>query len=268
LVVHQELCQRIKQSCYSIKVYLDEQPLSDGTAFAFLPSGELLTAGHVITGRFPIRREDVRDPSVKIFGQAPSSALREYSIGFCGITIQSVGFVHPLQVDIGVLVPTEKLQTPVPYLPTKANHIPELGEQVLIAGFSEEIKLPFNFDRSIDRQAVGAADFLRAMRLGYEAQMGSLMIKSGIVGNVRSFEASSSETTESVAGDIFYIDNSLHFGASGGPVVTASGDVIGIVSERAVTDASNADQILKVPSGSALAISTRVLVSLNTIIPR
>lgn len=266
--MYQQVCRRIRDCCYSIKVLLNDELISEGSAFSFLASGELLTAAHVITGRFPIRQSDVRDLNVLIYGQAPSCPLGQYSVSFCGIAVQIEGFLDPLHIDIGVLVPKVKPSSPVPYLPMQVSRVPELGEQVLIAGFSEEVELPFNFDRVLDRNAAGAPDFLKAMRSGYEAQMGNVMIKSGMVGNVRSFEASSSKTQETVQGDIFYMDNSLHSGASGGPVVTLSGEAIGIVSERAVTGASTEGRVLKVPSGSGVAFSTRTLASLNTMIAR
>jgi hypothetical protein len=266
--MHQRVCRHIRNCCYSIKVFLDDELISEGTAFSFLASGELLTAGHVITGRFPIRQADVRDSRVSIYGQAPGSLLGQYSIEFCGIAIEAAEFTHPLQVDIGVLRPKVKPSSPAPFLSTLVSRSPEVGEQVLIAGFSEEVELPFRVDRAIDRSLRGTQEFFRAMRLGYEAQMGNLMIKSAMIGNVRSFEASSSQTHESVNGDVFYMDNSLHFGASGGPVVTTSGEAIGIVSERAVTDASTGGQVQKVPSGSTVAISARTLLSLNTMTAR
>jgi hypothetical protein len=266
--MHQRVCRHIRNCCYSIKVFLDDELISEGTAFSFLASGELLTAAHVITGRFPIRQTDVRDSRVSIYGQAPGSSHGQYSVEFCGIAIEAAEFTHPLQVDIGVLTPKVKPSNPVPFLSTLVSRSPEVGEQVLIAGFSEEVELPFRVDRAIDRSLPGTPEFLRAMRLGYEAQMGNLMIKSAMIGNVRSFEASSSQTQESVNGDVFYMDNSLHFGASGGPVVTTSGEAIGIVSERAVTDASTGGQVQKVPSGSTVAISARTLLSLNTMTAR
>lgn len=266
--MHQRVCRHIKNCCYSIKVFLDDELISQGSAFSFLASGQLLTAGHVITGRFPIRQTDVRDSRVSIYGQASGGSLGQYAVAFCGIAIEVDGLGHPLQIDIGVLTPKVEPSSPVPFLPTLATRSPEVGEQVLIAGFSEEVELPFSVDRAIDKSLPGTSEFLRAMQLGYEAQMGSIMIKSAMIGNVRSFEASSSRTQESVKGDVFYMDNSLHFGASGGPVVTTSGEAIGIVSERAVTDVSTGGQVQKVPSGSAVAISARTLLSLNTVIAR
>ena len=59
------------------------------------------------------------------------------------------------------------------------------------------------------------------------------MVKSGMIGNRKSvflFDGSLTLETE-----LFYIDNQLHSGASGGPVVNINADVIGIITQRAIT---------------------------------
>jgi S1-C subfamily serine protease len=62
------------------------------------------------------------------------------------------------------------------------------------------------------------------------------------------------------SGDIFYIDNVLHSGASGGPVVDYKGELIGILTERAITTVpyENTPK-LRVPSGAAVALTPRIM---------
>ena len=60
--------------------------------------------------------------------------------------------------------------------------------------------------------------------------------------------------------DIFYLDNAMHSGASGGPVINKSGDAVGIITQRAVTSASQKEApSLSIPSGSTVAISIQPL---------
>lgn len=51
-----EVLQRIADACCYITVFVDEEKVSDGTGFAYTATGEVLTAAHVVTGRWPIRR--------------------------------------------------------------------------------------------------------------------------------------------------------------------------------------------------------------------
>ena len=52
----------------------------------------------------------------------------------------------------------------------------------------------------------------------------------------------------------------MHSGASGGPVINKSGDAVGIITQRAVTSASQKEApSLSIPSGSTVAISIQPL---------
>lgn len=258
-----ELCKQLQDVVYSVNVFLDDEIISKGSAFAFLPTGQLLTAAHVVTGRFPIRQEDVQDPKAKVWAKARGRPEALYRPGFCGITIETDFFTAPVQLDIAVLEPVEPLPDEVPFLPTSI-HPPKLGESLLLAGFSDEVELPFSFEKLFKPGTPGVDVFRAAMSKGYDADMLSLMIKSGMVGNIRSFGFDSSTTDQAVRGEIFYVDNGTHAGASGGPVVNKQGVAVGLISQRAITPLPYRNNPeLAVPSGSTVCLSLQPLLALN-----
>lgn len=259
-----EFLQDLPAKVVSLHVHLRDEVISEGTGFVFLPDGKVVTAAHVVTGRTPIREEDVTDPDVAVWGQARGGVSSRYRVLLCGITVQVEFLRAPIQLDLAILEPELAPSQPVPHL-LAATRPPKLGEEVFLAGFSEEIALPFSVERIIDPAAKGMADFRDAMSKGYSAEMMSLMLKRGVVGNTRGFEFSSSTTGYSVQGDIFYVDNGMNPGASGGPVVDSVGDAIGFISQRALTSVATVDHPeLNVPAGSTLCLSLRCLTSLNT----
>ena len=90
-----------------------------------------------------------------------------------------------------------------------------------------------------------------------------VLFKSGMIGNVFGFYASTSGNNvenkiEEISGDIFYIDNVMHEGSSGGPIITKDGKVIGIISKKAmVKNTSENDD--GVPAGTTIGISNRFI---------
>ena len=84
------------------------------------------------------------------------------------------------------------------------------------------------------------------------------MIKSGMLGYRAGVVLSDGNLT--LEGDVFYVDNQLHRGASGGPVVNRDGELVGIITQRAITSvAFRETPDLKVPSGSTVAVSPRTI---------
>src|SRR5690625_1128234 len=64
--------------------------------------------------------------------------------------------------------------------------------------------------------------------------------------------------------ELYYIDNVMHSGASGGPVSNKSGKVVGVITKRAVTSVSYPDLEYpnkEVPSGSALAVTPSTIIN-------
>lgn len=253
--MYNELYTRVAKACCYVTVFLGEEKVSDGTGFAYTPAGEVLTAAHVVTGRWPIRHEDYKDPNLSIYCKFPNLPLAEYRVFFCCIEIEVPVFTHRVQIDLAVLLPKVPFISPIPHIPA-LTHPPNLGDKVFMAGFSEEVRFPFEVDKMLPHDFNGVGAFRIAMEKGYMADMTGPLFKRGFVGNILRIVAQNTSAGEQVECDVMYIDNSMHTGASGGPVFNERGDAVGVVSQRAMTEVDTGKEaMLKVPSGSTVAIS-------------
>lgn len=254
-----DLYEKVSPACCYITIFLGDEKISDGTGFAYTAQGEVLTAAHVVTGRWPIRTEDYKSPEHRIFCKFAGLPLMEYSVFFCAITVQVSGFSDPIQIDQAILLPKPKPATPIPFIPAVVNP-PRLGEQVFVAGYSDELALPFNFGKLLTRDINGVPAFLDAMAKGYMADMTGPLIKQGHVGNIRRIVAENTVQGERIECDVFYIDNSVHSGASGGPIFNRNGDAVGVITKRSTTSASQERYPnLEVPSGCTIGLGLQPL---------
>jgi len=213
------LCELLRETTYLVFVLLageDGQPelIGSGTAVAVNARGDLLTAAHVVTTRFPIRAEDVRDPRIVILAKRKSGVFSRYASPLCGLTVDLGELLTgPLTVDLAVLRPVET-QTDVTFLPI-CLRAPVVGEAVLMAGYPDDIELPFSFDQMLPASSIQ----VREQQVNLEISKRLMMIRSGMVGH-----SAGVKINEDYEGDFFHIDNVLHSGASGGPVLDAAGE--------------------------------------------
>ena len=236
----------------------DNEQISEGTGFAISQDGAVFTAAHVVTGRMPIRESDYNDPAVRIFAKFPGVPLLEYRVAICAINISVESFTELVQIDQALLFPKNPVQ--LPFTPFTIGSPPKLGDEVFFAGYSDELDLPFQVDRILRPQTVGASEFIQAMQRGYRADVTGPMIKRGVTGNVRRVSASESAMNTHIECDVFYLDNSIHNGASGGPVVSRNGMAIGVIVQRATTSASqSSDPSLVVPSGATIGLGLQTV---------
>lgn len=146
-------------------MFLDDKKISDGTGFAFSEKGDVLTAAHVVTGTWPIKEEDYKTSGLRIFCKFPGIPLVEYKVVFCAITLVVSGFSEPIQLDLAALVAKPANSIAVPFLRTIV-HPPKLGQRVLLAGYSDELELPFDFEKLLVPEMHGVSIFLDAMQIG------------------------------------------------------------------------------------------------------
>ena len=255
--MHQNLYRAINAACCHISVLLDDELISEGSGFAFLSTGQVITAAHVVTGRMPILESDFRDPKQRIFCKFPGRPQQEYSVNTCGLDIRIPGFSKSLQVDIATLQPKQITQD-VPFLVANTNP-PQLGEIVFAAGYSDELSAPFQLDELIPGGKEMLNQAAQSAHTGYLADLGGPIIKRGVIGNVIRGQARIGNERE-LHIELFYIDNSIHSGASGGPICNAHGEAVGVITKRAVTSASqeSAPNIV-VPSGCTIGIGLQPL---------
>ena len=244
-----ELYQHIKNCIAHIVVFDNDEPISDGTGFAFLPDGALITAAHVVAGSLPVKNNEVNQASRTVIAFFVSQGLQiRYKPAICPIQIEYAGFEKPLQLDVAILLPTEKPRASLEFLPVDLKP-PSLGEEMFFGGYSDEVEVPFLVDRLVSSNTEGLDQYKRSLATGVNARLAGPIIKRGTVGNVVVGPASSDEKPI-IEQTAFYIDNQVHYGASGGPIVDRRGVARGVISKRMVTTANGT----KVPAGSTLGL--------------
>lgn len=252
--MYEMLYQKVKGAICHITAYLDDEKISEGSGFAFNHLGQVITACHVSAGKFPIGDKEFYEPAWKIFCKFPGHPIIEYGQTFSVLAIDVPGFSKKVYLDVAILVPKVSDTLTLPFIPI-AHDAVAIGQEVFIAGFSDEVVLPFEFGRYLRPETPGAREFHEAMGKGFAADMGNLMIKRGVIGNHRVCVASSANDHD-LACSVFYVDNGMHSGASGGPVVNVEGEAIGLITQRAMTDAAQSShpEPLLIPSGSTLCL--------------
>lgn len=260
-----KLCSSLEQTTYVIKAYENDEPYSEGSGFCINKNGFLITAAHVVTGRTPIREEDYLNENVKIVAKTKKELPRTYKVICCGITINwpDGPFKEPIQIDLAILRPIDQLIN-VPFLEIEHSRQP-IGTEVLMAGFPDELEFPLQFDKSIDHDYLKTKQSQEKIEYSLEHVKGLLlMMKSGMIGYSDGLNFSGFDGTDfKLNVNVFYVDNVMHSGASGGPVINKSGKVVGVITKRAVTRVPFPDlekPMKEVPSGSALAVSAHTIV--------
>ncbi len=248
------LLNKLKDVIYSIFVFEGDEIVSKGTGVCIHKDGFILSALHVVTSFFPFNHEDLLADDIKIIaisGSGREIELEKEPFNYIQ-PIKNDFFENSTYIDLVVLKPKLKaFFNSISYSRSKV----ELGEDVILGGYPEDSGAPFQFtnrlrDNHKQEQKNNLWKFER-----------SLMFKRGMVGYTCPFKINNIE------GDLFYIDTELHSGGSGGAVVNYKGELIGIITMRAIINV-NVEIIDKdkrfiskteIPSGIGMAISPRTL---------
>ena len=258
-----EISQRLKASTFALEAYEGDQIYSTGTGFGINENGLLVTAAHVVTGRLPIQRKDWMNPKPKVIAYRSGTPEIEYRPLLCGLKVHMAAFTKPLTLDVAVLTPTRKIDN-FPFLNISSKPAP-LGAPVMMAGYPDELEPPLLFIRALDKNSDVYQNSDENIDRELEKSKQLLMIKSGMVGHTNNANFTPDDDTSwELRIKTYYLDNGMHRGASGGPVVNDLGEVIGVITKRAVTTVSYPDlehPNKDVPSGSTLAISPQSVLS-------
>lgn len=248
-------------SCiYSIVVYYENEILSQGTGTCISPNGILVTARHVIN---PIddfseieKSEKIR---IEIFN--PQQGHIRYQACYLSYSIQMQAPFDPFELDLCLICPILS-ETKVPYFEIDTS-APILGENVLLAGYSEEIPFPLKmapqikkgFSRNTDTEKKIVDNFLNIMK--------SPAVKHGIISNLQVLSLG-----EHASGWMIHVDNGMHGGSSGGPIIRENGRLIGIITERSIVKINILveDKMakLEVPSGNSYGLTLGLLEPIST----
>ena len=254
-----KLAASLKQTTYFISSFIGDDPFDTescigmGSGVAINQNGYLLTAAHVVTGRLPLTNDDIHDENVKIIAKTENGNFEQYVAHAFIPNFNNPKITKTISIDLAIIRPINP-QMNIPFIPISQNPI-ILGENILMAGYPDDMTLPFELDKVIDSKA---EENLPIIRQFSEKKKAILMIKSGIIGHVRNITLF--DRKQSVQITHFFIDNQLHNGASGGPVLDHFGNVIGIINQRAITSVSHQNHPnLNIPSGSTIAVSASTI---------
>jgi len=246
-----EICQKIKYAMRKVVITLDGNAISFGSGVVINPSGTLLTANHVLEDCLGEPKARIIVDGVEKIGQL------EYKIRLGGVVldINQPEFVKPINIDLAILEPIKAMKSD--FFVGLSDGLASEGEEVIMAGFPDDINPPLNFNKALNFDNPKLGEKKTEIEKFFENSMRFLMMKSAIVGNVQKVNIQDSQKHINISGGVYWLDNMVTYGASGGAVVDSSCKLLGIISEKGVT--GGVDSANKVPSGSTMALSHELI---------
>ncbi|MDP1786066.1 serine protease [Nitrosomonas sp.] len=246
-----EVCHKLKDVTYIINIYQGNELVSQGTGVCINERGDLLTAAHVLSGSLPVKTEDIKN--LIILAKKEGGEFKSYSIVVCGLSISVSQLKSPVTFDLAVLRNSVE-QVGIDYLEVCKKPL-RMGEDILMVGYSDEVSLPFAFEENIDYKKAEFQGLQEVFKNALQSNMRFSMFKSGMVGRCYNVTFTDPKIGD-ITGFTFYIDNVMHSGSSGGPVVNTECKLVGIITQRAITPFSTENSPgMQVPSGSTIAVS-------------
>lgn len=251
-----EICKRIKETIRNLTLIDDNHIVGLGTGIVIKNTGILLTANHVVRDYSVLSKPKIIASGL---GNIPRTEYKPFLYNV-SLSINMPKFAKPLGIDLAILQPLQKIED-VPFIELDGDIVSE-GTDVIMAGFPDEIKPPLHFDRMLNFNNPELAKNRLQIEGFFKNLMRLIMIRSGMIGSVQKADISANVNLSgfkkviSAKGAVYWIDNTSTYGASGGPVVGPSGKLIGIISEKGMTQQS---MDLEIPSGSTMALSHKLI---------
>lgn len=257
-----EVCQKVKKCIRHILIQNQSTVLSSGTGIIVREDGTLITAKHVI------EKENVGVYYGKITAKGLDTEQIEYRPVITGFKfdINFPDYINPISIDLTILKPTAALKKNSDFIPLCDNLV-EIGTDVIMAGFPDDINLPLNFLDALNQNNPEIAKAKKTINEQFKFYFRQLMFKHAMVGHIQEIKLNNCDvstlglknlTKINVTGATYWIDNHLTYGGSGGPVVNLNGELLGIICEKAFTD-SKMSTPKKLPSGTGMALSHHLI---------
>lgn len=255
-----DVCNKIKKVIRHIVVDNGVKVLSAGTGVVVKEDGTLITAKHVIESENGIYHG-------KILIRGIDTEQTEYQpvIHGFGFDVNQSEFIKPISIDLTVLKPVKKLSN-VEYI-NLFDGLAEVGTDIIMAGFPDDIKLPFDFIEQLKKENSEMAGVKKAIDKRFKYYFRQLMFKTGMIGHCQPVNLNNCDVSSlgisgldriNVVGATYWIDNQLTYGGSGGPIVNLDGQLLGLICEKALT-ASKTQGISELPSGTGMGLSHQLI---------
>lgn len=233
--------------------YKGEQ-ISYGSGTVCNEDGKIITACHVID-----QIKDFQDEihNLEILVRIEDVGIIHYKPLLTGITMSIPDIADDILIDVAIIEPIEPIKISC-FVKPKLEAMPiDYGESMLVAGYSEETPFVFDFDKIIGKKIPNDKSNQYKIHLGF---MKPPTFKSGILSHKSSLYLNGNMKIQS---EIYHIDNGLHSGASGGPIINSQGEFVGIVTHRAmvVLKVLVEDKLMNLhaPSGNTFGIGISAL---------
>lgn len=257
-----ELSDRILKATCHLVVIADNKAISAGTG-VFVEGNELLTAAHVV-----FQRPGHVYPGDLMIRGYTGSVIQRPPLNFRTTTLSGLPpMLRPVVVDVAAAAfPT--IPPHVEPLPL-ARDISPRGTEILIAGYTDEIPLPMDFDWSFELRNPDMTSALNYLDDLGRHFVRPPMVKRAMIGCVSELRINL-PNAPTIVGASYVLDNDLTYGGSGGPVMNLKGELVGVLIRKATTSArelriqsteQGASVLQRIFSGAGLALSHHLVTS-------
>jgi CBS domain-containing protein len=225
--------------------------ISYGTGTVCTENGKILTACHVI--------EQIKDfendlQNLELLTRIKDYGVINYKPLLAGITMSIPNVANDILIDIAILEPLQIIKTKNFMTPELDYNPLDYGESMLMAGFSEETPFVFDFDKILGKKIPSDKINQYKINLGF---MKPPTFKAGILSHKANLFL---RGNMNIVSEIYHIDNGMHSGSSGGPIINSQGKFVGIITHRSVIKIKVLVEknLLKMdtPSGNTFGIGT------------
>jgi hypothetical protein len=261
---YSDLCNRISEAiCQILILDKDQNPVSAGSG-VFVEGGYLYSASHVFCDL---------DNNDKRYGKYTLVRINDYLFNLDGKWSGPIRIhtdktqLRKIPVDVFMYEPFEipDLINPLPL----ASDFVEVGTECIIAGYTDEIDKPLQFDKYFETRNPDMTKVKEEFQDGLQNYFRPCMYKKCMIGSIQPINLNDPINKISIEGREYWTDKHLTYGGSGGPVVNLEGELLGIISRKGLTSASklgirSIDQsgvksVEKLPSGTGLALSHELI---------